>query len=96
MELTAVGIPWYRREEYDALRASFEDGDGLHDTFDEWIADAEKLECEVLDTGVRVLRVYLSLKLFRAWCAMRNLPLVASSRARYATEIARRRASGGV
>jgi len=35
MEISAIGIPWYRREDFAALRELFVDGNDLHDKFDE-------------------------------------------------------------
>jgi hypothetical protein len=85
-----MGIPWYRREEYGALRASFPDRDQMHDTFDEWLGDVTRIERTMKDRGLRTLRVLIDAKSFPKWCQENGLPLDSKSRSRYAADQARR------
>ena len=41
MELQAIGIPWYKRENFNELVKLFDDGHKLHDTYPEWLASAQ-------------------------------------------------------
>jgi len=41
--IRAVGIPWYRQEDWSALLAIFEDGD-VFDSFEQWEERATEVE----------------------------------------------------
>lgn len=86
MPVIAVGIPWYRREEFEALRASFVDGDELHDTYEQWLADAESLERQIANTGTPTTRVIIDPHRFHRWCKKHRLAPNARARSRYASE----------
>jgi hypothetical protein len=64
-----VGISWYRRSDWPALRALFANTDPLPATFDAWLADAEALEKRFEGQGLRVVRAELRPQKFKAWCA---------------------------
>ena len=84
--IEAVGIAWYRREDYSLLLALFDDSAVLPRTFDEWLAKAEETEREVSKTGLRVSRVLLIPQEFTHWCASHGLRPDAEARSRFASE----------
>jgi len=43
MQVQAVGISWYRAEDYDRLKRIFSDGAKLPATFEEWHVKAQDL-----------------------------------------------------
>ncbi len=89
MQDSTVGIPWYRREEFQELRALFADGHKLHETFDEWLVSAERLEAHLRRSGQPVVRAELRPAAFVAWCGQRGLRLDAHARSEYASLYAR-------
>jgi hypothetical protein len=84
----AVGIAWYRKEEYLVLRALFEDGQLLPETYDGWLAKATALEKKVRAGGQPVERVFIEPSTFPAWCASRGLALNTAARTRFAADAA--------
>ena len=65
--IRAVGIPWYRQEDWPALIAIFEDG-LVFDSFEQWLARAEELECQFQRDGYIVERAYIDPDTFPQWC----------------------------
>ena len=51
MQVKSVGVPWYRQEDYDQLKAIFSDGSKLHATFDGWLASAQSLHDRLVAEG---------------------------------------------
>lgn len=88
MKVSVVGIPWYREEDFVALRALFADGEKLHKTYGEWLAAALRLEEGFKERGMLSIRALIVPKEFRAWCDARELPLNAHARGEYASECA--------
>jgi predicted nucleotidyltransferase len=53
---TAIGVGWYRREDWGRIRLICPDRDELQDTFDAWEADAEKVARKLKREGFVVAR----------------------------------------
>ena len=85
-----AGIPWYHKEDYEELRSVFEDGDTLHETYEEWLASAESIERQLLGEGVSVVRVNIRLTEFSRWCASHGYRLNGKARSEYASWMARK------
>ena len=82
----AVGIPWYRREDFPALIAMFEDGP-VFDSFEQWQARAEELEREFQRAGHVVVRAYLDPGEFARWCLRNGVDADRESRGDFAIEV---------
>jgi len=87
-QVQAIGMVWYKRENFDRLMAMFEDRHKLHRTFDEWLRDAEIGRKAQEAKGVRVVCVDIDPATFPAWCAGRGLRVDAKARTEYANLIA--------
>jgi hypothetical protein len=92
--ISAVGMAWYKPENFLRLRAMFEDGHKLHRTYREWLAAAEANEKALKIKGLRVLRVDIDPDQFPEWCKAEGLKLNADARNRYASMVAHRIISG--
>lgn len=84
----AVGIPWYRRETYAAVRARMVDADVLPETFEKFLYSALKIEKQIRAKGVPTIRVDLDTEEFAAFCRERGLHLNAEGRSTYASFVA--------
>ena len=82
---------WYKQEDYDALRAIFQDGDQLPPTYDEWLKKAEAKKAEGEAEGDQVVKVFIDPETFPEWCRIKNLPMDANSRSQLAIEIVQAR-----
>jgi hypothetical protein len=86
MQISAVGVAWYRREDYDRLLTVFSDADKLAGTYDDWLAQATAFEERESKRGVRFIRVVIDPDEFPAWCKSQGLDVNAKARMRFASE----------
>jgi hypothetical protein len=87
----AIGIPWYRGEDYLLLRALMVDADNLPPVYDDWLLGAEELEERLVRDGHSVERVFIDHDEFMEWCRARNCGWDADARSAYVQEIVGRR-----
>jgi hypothetical protein len=87
-QIQAVGMVWFKRENFERLMSMFEDRHKLHRTFDEWLRDSEIGRKVQEAKGVRVVCVDIDPDAFGAWCVGRGLRVNAQSRMDYANLIA--------
>jgi hypothetical protein len=85
-KVRAIGIPWYRQEDWDALRAIFIDAAKLPATYDKWLRKAEHAEKQFKRQGSLTDRVYLDPIEFSLWCVDRGTDLDAVARMNFAAE----------
>jgi hypothetical protein len=88
---TSVGLAWYRREDWKTLCDLFPDRSALHTTYDEWEADAKRIERQLGAQGLAVEHVIIDPAEFSGWCAVRGLVPDGAARSRFTTEAVRAR-----
>jgi hypothetical protein len=79
---------WYKEEHYQQLLGLFDDALLLPPSYDRWLARAEEKKAEVEAAGDQVIKVFIDPETFPEWCAKKNLPKDANSRAELALEVA--------
>src|SRR5690348_1955772 len=89
MVIDALGIAWYRAEDYDRLKAMFVDGDELPDTYEEWLKKAREVVGVMTLDRQPVEKIWIDPIAFPKWCSEHGQKLDASARTRYAAEAAR-------
>jgi hypothetical protein len=82
----AIGIPWYRRDDYAAILDIMEDRELLPRTFDAWQKGAEEAVRDLVPPGVPWYRAHIDPKNFRAWCMLRGLKFDARARGEFAAD----------
>lgn len=90
MANAAIGITWYRREDYARLQALFPDGDKIADTYEDWVKQAENIAGRMTLEGFTVVKAYISPKTFPAWCKARGFEMDAKARTEWSREFAER------
>lgn len=85
-QVQAIGIAWFRPEDYDRCRKLFIDGHKLAKTYQEWHRDAQRAFDRYASSGFFVARAYIDPKTFPSWCAERGLNVDASARMQFASE----------
>jgi hypothetical protein len=88
MAVEAIGISWYKPEDYDRMKRMFKDGWKLPDTYEEWLAEAEKAAAQLTAQGFVVVRSPLDPKAFPEWCRARGLEMTGETRSVYSAEYA--------
>jgi len=84
-----IGMVWYERNHYDAIRAVMADGHKLPGTFHEWRMKAETGEKKFRRDGKIVVRVLIDPETFPGWCLARGLNIDAQARNLFAAEVAK-------
>jgi hypothetical protein len=82
---------WYKEEHYSRLLDLFDDAELLPKTYADWLVRAEEKKTEVEAAGDQVMKVFIDPETFPEWCAEKNMPKDANSRAELALEVARER-----
>lgn len=67
--IRALGIVWFRQEDYPALLAIFKDSEKMPRTWKEWLENAERMEKRAQADGHLTERVYIDPHTFPDWCA---------------------------
>ena len=86
--IAAVGIPWYREADGDAIKGVMVDAHKLHPRYQDWLKRAEKLENDIRQSGGIVERAYINPADFAGWWALRGLDVDADGRQKFAAEFA--------
>jgi len=90
-----VGVAFYSREEWDALRAASADPDILEDTYDEWLDSYRAGVTSLRASGMLLKRVDVRLASLEAWCRHNGKCLDGEARAAYAADLLRRLSNEG-
>jgi hypothetical protein len=86
----AVGMPWYRREDYPRILTIMTDADRLPVGFDEWEKKAEAFQRDIEGKGKIVVRAVIDPDTFPAWCGTRGKNVNSEGRSLFASEVAMR------
>ena len=88
MKVSALGMPWYEREDYPRILEIMADADKLPDTHADFVKRAELGERQLKSQGHIVVRAVIKPDEFAGWCAVRGLKLDAQARMRFGSEAA--------
>jgi hypothetical protein len=89
MSVSAVGMVWYKRQDYKRVLQIMEDADVLPPTYDKWLHAAEKAMEKMKRSGHMVVRAYIDPQTFPAWCVEHGLTPDANARSDFASRAAR-------
>ena len=81
---TASGVAWYDRDQWQHLRQVAADPEVLEESYDDWVAMAEKAIRELEASGMIIERVPVDTTDLVAWCSEQNRPIDGSARAEFA------------
>lgn len=85
-EGVAVGLAWYRKDEWPQLLEVSVDADQLEGSWDEWVRHARKKLARMVTQGVPVEKVDVGVDDLVAWCRRQGRPVDASARADFALD----------
>ena len=86
----AVGIAWYRAQDYSQIRVIMTDAADFPPKYPEWREKTELFESDLKRLGHPVLRAIIDPEIFPFWCKARGLNIDAAARAEFANEVANR------
>lgn len=90
-----IGVAWYTPEDWKAVKQMSEDGDKLHDSYQEWLLDARRREKTLRNEGHEAERVLIDPAKLKAWCMLRGARIDASARSKFVSEFLQSRGAGG-
>ena len=82
---TASGVAWYDRDQWQRLRQVAADPERLEESYEEWIAMAERAIRDLEATGMLIERVPVDTEELIAWCNEQGRPIDGSARAEFAS-----------
>jgi hypothetical protein len=88
--LSAIGIPWFTRDDYEAFRRLMPTQRRWHATFDEWEEAANKLVEQQERSGVRVFKAKVQSDAFAQWCRDTGRNIDSQALLDYGNDFARR------
>lgn len=88
MQVSAIGMAWYREADYERLLQIFVDADRLPKLYSRWEALAEKGYNERIGQGQIVVKAYIEPDSFVDWCAVNGCNVDAGGRMKYASLVA--------
>lgn len=96
MKIHAIGVAWYREEDYEKLKSIFTDSHLLPGRYDQWLDQAENLVKHEVAQGRIVEKVYIDPATFPDWCKSRQMNINSEARIQFANEfVARKYRPGG-
>src|SRR5216117_2311044 len=80
----ASGVAWFDREQWQRLRQVATDPERLEDSYEAWVAMAERAIRDLEATGMLIERVPVDTEELIAWCNDQGRPIDSSARAEFA------------
>ena len=65
---SVTGVAWYRREDWSRLREIASDRTNLDDSYEAWLAGAQKTLLDLAIAGVAARRVSVDIEALVRWC----------------------------
>jgi hypothetical protein len=87
---TVSGVAWFDRDQWERLRDVAEDPDRLEDSYDEWVAMAERACADFEAQGMLIERVPVDAEALVAWCNEHERPIDGAARAEFVAKELRR------
>jgi hypothetical protein len=81
-----IGLPWYRREDYQRIREMMTDPHTLAPTYETWLAAAENNEAVGREAGLQVRRILIEPDAFAQWCAEKGVEPNGAARRDYVAD----------
>jgi hypothetical protein len=81
---TASGVAWFDREQWQRLRQVAADPERLEESYEAWVAMAERAIHKLEATGMLIERVPIDTEELVEWCNGQRRPVDSSARAEFA------------
>ena len=78
-----TGIAWYRRDQWTRLRELASDADKLEESYEDWLAGAQKTLVQMGVAGVHAQRVDVDLDELLRWCRAEGRAFDSAARAAF-------------
>jgi len=91
---SVTGVAWYRREDWSRLREIASDRTNLDDSYEAWLAGAQKTLPDLAVAGVAARRVSVDIEALVRWCRAEGRPVDSAARAAFVADQLRRADQG--
>lgn len=82
-----VGIAWYKKEQWELLKATAADSENIEDTYEEWEKQASHTIKELKKKGQNIEKIGFDVNKFNDWCKKNGKKPDSLSRANYVAEL---------
>ena len=90
-----IAVVWFTKEEWPKVKACAKDVEVFSDTYEEWLAQAERTMRKMKKLGVPTVRMPVVAAELQAWCWAEGVPNTSANRAAFAARrLQKMRASG--
>lgn len=79
-----TSIACYKEDQYQLLRSYSSDWEAMHDTWEEWFNEKEKVKKELIKQGLKVREVEVDVFELLEYCSKNELPNNGATRSNYA------------
>ena len=80
---TAIGVAWYRPEEWETLHNASTDKDQLEETHAQWLKEAKRVVKQLRQQGLQIVKIDVEVADLLLWCEGQKIPLNAEARSKY-------------
>ncbi len=87
MKDMAIGIGFYRREQWKLLRETSVDAHLLEESYDDWIEVVDSAVTKISDQGLEPRLIEVDLNDLLAYCKRHGIPNNAEARAKFISKI---------
>lgn len=92
---TTAGVAWFSPDQWELLRRVAADKQALHDTYDEWVADAFAALRNLEQPGFAARPLEVDVDELLRWCRGRRRPLDGAARSAFVAEKLEQASKGG-
>lgn len=85
--LPEIKLAYYRKEDWEKLMNSIVDRESMHDTWEEWNRDYNKVKARVKREGFVVHEMTIDIDDLNRYCMDRKLPNNGKTRSRYVQQL---------
>lgn len=89
-EKMAIGLAWYRPDQWRRLRVLATDKDGFHDNYEDWVREGLRVIETTKEKGQRSIKVDVDVEELKRWCQDKGLQLDGKARSEFVVERLRR------
>lgn len=82
----ALGIAWYRPEQWQRLREISTDKDVVEETHAEWVQNAKRALKKLRRQGIEPVKVDVDVEELLRWCESQHIPVDGNARSTYVAE----------
>ncbi len=83
MQISAIGLAWYKEEQWGDFKKYCTDGDTMSETYDSWLKGALNAIQQMKQRNIKLYKIIIDLNEFKEYCTDKNLEPNGNARTEY-------------